>query len=92
MSSLAETVPVDAIRGRAQEVRFSSVLTSVIAFLFFAPGWLLGRAWTGIVYCALAAQAGYWRGTGLTEEEVVARLTPPAEPSAPAAPPRPSKL
>jgi len=91
MSALTETVPVDVIREQARQVRFGSVLATVIAALFFAPGWLLGRAWTGIVYCAISARVGYWRGTGLTEEQVLARLTPPSGQPA-GAPPRPSKL
>jgi hypothetical protein len=92
MSSIAETVPVDAIRERAQQVRLSQVLTTIIAALCFAPGWLLGRAWTGIAYCVLSARVGYWRGTGLTEEQVYARLSPPPEKPAETGPPRPSRL
>lgn len=92
MSSLAETVPVDAIRERAKDVRFSQVLVTVIAFVFFAPGWLLGRTWTGIVYVALSARVGFWRGTGLTEEQVYARLQPPEPPAEADRPARPSKL
>lgn len=92
MSSIAETVPVDAIRESAKDVRFGSVLTTVIAFLFFAPGWLAGRAWTGIAYCALSVQVGYWRGIGLTEEDVLARLSPPEQPAESGRPAKPSKL
>lgn len=59
-----DQVSTEQILAQASQVRFSRVLATVIAGVFFALGWAVGRAWTGAVFCALAVRFGFREGTG----------------------------
>ncbi len=48
----------------AQAVRFTRVLATAIAGIFFGIGWITGRAWLGTVFCVLAVRYGFREGTG----------------------------
>ncbi len=80
-TSVLGRVPADEIAGQAREVRFSVVLVTAVIGLFFAIGWLAGRSWLAVVFCAVSVRFGFRQGIG----------APPAQhPAAP--PPRSSKL
>lgn len=83
---VTQALPVDALHEQAAQVRPGRVAATVITSVFVAIGWVLGRLWVGAVFCCLAGRYGYWRGTGLTDEQIAARMAPP--PEAPPPPPR----
>lgn len=53
-------MPVEEISERAREVRFGRTVLTVFAAVFFAVGWVVSKAWLGLVWCAIAVQVG-WR-------------------------------
>ena len=77
-------IPVDqfAEQARTTTARPGRALATVIAWVFVALGWLAGGAWRGVVFCAVSARYGYWRGLGLTENDIIAKAAPPPPPPA----------
>jgi hypothetical protein len=80
---VTQAIPVDQLQVRAAEVRPGRVAATAIGAVFVAIGWVLGRLWMGAVFCCLAARYGYWRGTGLDDGQIAARMAPPEPPPAP---------
>lgn len=72
-------IPAAELNGqsRAPAVRPGRALATAIAWVFVAIGWFLGALWRGIVFCAISARYGYWRGLGLTDAEIEAKVTAP---------------
>jgi hypothetical protein len=90
-------IPVSELRKQAASVRPGRVAATVILWLFVALGWILGTAWRltvflallawhrGLVLGALSVRYGYWKGLGLTEDEILERVKVKAEPAPPPA-------
>jgi hypothetical protein len=76
MVSLAEKIPVDEITAArlAHQARPGRLLLTLVLGVFFVLGWLAGRAWLLAVDCFNSARIGWWRGTGMTPEQVGQRL------------------
>jgi hypothetical protein len=86
MVALAGKVPVDEITARGRQVRprpGRMLLTAVLG-VFFALGWLAGRAWMLAADCWVAVRLGYLHGRGLPDEEIARRMTPPEPAPVPA--------
>lgn len=64
--------PVEEITARAREVRFSRVLLTLVLGFFYMFGWAAGRAWIGVVMCALAVRRGWREGQGIPEPSTAA--------------------
>jgi len=89
MSTLTQSIPVDDLARQARGARPGHGFATAIAAVFVAIGWTAGRAVTGIAFAGVCVRYGYWRGRGLTDEEIAARG---ARPQQLPGPPRPSKL
>lgn len=59
MSTVLDRVPVDEIGVAARDIRFARTLLTVFAGVFFAAGWLAGRAWLGVAWAAAAVKVGW---------------------------------
>lgn len=82
-------IPVSELRERARDVRPGRTLATVILWLIVALGWVAGTAWRtavflallawhrGLVMGALSLRYGYWKGLGLTEDEILERVKVP---------------
>lgn len=96
MTVMTETIPVDQLREQARQVRPGHGVVTVIAAVFVALGWTIGAIVTGLAFAGVCSRYGYWRGRGLTDEQITARAAAKAAASArqetPAGPARPSKL
>jgi hypothetical protein len=69
-------LPVDEITARAREVKFSRVALTLLLGTFYVAGWLLARAWVGVVICALSVRRGWREGQGLAGPGNAAAVTP----------------
>lgn len=58
--SLLDHVPVDEITSQARQVRFGRTVLSLIAFVFFAVGWMFSTCWLSLCWCGCAVRSG-WR-------------------------------
>lgn len=79
IARIADRVPVDQVI-QARQVSGAGpgrFLLSLFLGVFFVLGWMCGRAWLMAVDCANSARIGYWRGKGMTAEQVRERLAPP---------------
>lgn len=84
MAVMTEAVSVDQLREQAAEVKFGRTLATLIAGFFWLIGWALGHAWTGMVFCILAARLGFREGAGRVAGDRGTEAAP--------APSRPGKL
>lgn len=82
-----QTLPAE---DQIRQVRPSEVAAFVLAAFFFTIGFTIGGAWRGLVFCAVSLRYGYWKGLGLSDEEIAARQVPPPDGSAPRSRPRPA--
>jgi hypothetical protein len=71
MATVLERVPVDRIRVEAREIQFGRTLLTIFAAVFFAVGWVAGRAWGALAWSAAAVKVG-WQ-----EARVQQRPSPP---------------
>jgi hypothetical protein len=62
VTSIAERVQLDEITAQARQVRFGRTMLLVLAGLFFILGWVPGRVFYGLVWCALAVKVGFQAG------------------------------
>jgi hypothetical protein len=62
VTSITQRIPLDEITVQARQVRFSRVLLTVLAALFFGIGWLAGRLFLGVAWCAVAVRTGWQEG------------------------------
>jgi uncharacterized membrane protein YciS (DUF1049 family) len=62
LTTLTERLPVDEITARAHAVNFGRVLLTTIAAIFFAIGWLVGRVFFAVAWCAVAVKVGFVQG------------------------------
>jgi hypothetical protein len=79
-------IPAVQLREQAAQVRPGRVAGTLIGAFFFALGFVAGWSWrtavflalyawyNGLVYCAIAVRYGYWRGLGLTDEQVAVKV------------------
>ena len=87
-------LPVEELleQSRTTKTRPGRALATGIAWVFVALGAIIGGIWRGLAFCAVSARYGYWRGRGLTEKEIVAKIAAKiAAKTAAQAPPQPSK-
>jgi hypothetical protein len=78
MTALLDRVPVDQITEARQEhsVRPGRILLTLVLGMFFVLGWLAGKLMILVTDCANSARIGWWRGKGLTAEQIAQRLSP----------------
>ena len=62
MTTITQRMPLDDITRQARQVRFGPVLLTVLAAVFFAAGWTVGRFFLGVVWCAVAVRIGWQAG------------------------------
>jgi hypothetical protein len=62
VTTITQRVPLDQITREARQVRFGVVLLTVLAGVFFAIGWLAGRLFLGVAWCAVAVKVGWQAG------------------------------
>jgi hypothetical protein len=87
MTALTEPVPVAQTgdRPRPVPVRPGRVLVTIIGAFFFAIGWATGITWRGLalavpymwrglVFAGKATRYGYWRGLGMSDEQIEAMI------------------
>jgi hypothetical protein len=69
-------LPVEELleQSRTTKPRPGRVLAAGFAWIFVALGAVIGGTWRGLSFCAVSARYGYWRGRGLTDEEIVAKV------------------
>jgi hypothetical protein len=74
MAAMAE-LPVQELKeqARTHEVHAARGLATAIAWVFVAIGWLPGALVTGVIFLAVTIRYGYWRGRGLSDEQITAR-------------------
>lgn len=60
--TVLDRVPVDAISAQAREVRPGRTLAALFAAVFFALGWLAGRAFLAVAWCGVAVREGWREG------------------------------
>jgi hypothetical protein len=60
VTSIAERVP--EISEQAAQVRFSRLLLTVFAAVFFAIGWVAGRFFLAVAWCGVAVKVGWQAG------------------------------
>ena len=63
MTALAERVQLEEITAQAVRVRPGRVLLTLVAAVFFVIGWLPGRLFLGVAWCAVAVKVGWQAGT-----------------------------
>jgi len=71
MTTLTD-LQIDQAAERASQVRFGRFLVVVIATFFWALGWIAGRFWTGVVFCAFMVKEGWQDGTASRKRAVAA--------------------
>ena len=59
MTLALDRVPVDRITAEARQVRLGRLLLTLIAGLFWAIGWTVGKLALGVVWCAVAVKVGW---------------------------------
>lgn len=61
-----DTVVLDRITSQAREIRFSRVLLTVLASVFYAAGWVAARTfalvWLAMTWTAVAVKVGWQEG------------------------------
>lgn len=61
-----DTVVLDRITTQAREIRFSRVLLTVLASMFYALGWVTARGfgviWLAMTWTAVAVKVGWTEG------------------------------
>lgn len=62
MTSIAERVQLDDITAQARQVRFGRLLLTFLAAVFFAIGWVTGRAFLALAWCGVAIRVGWQAG------------------------------
>lgn len=62
MTAVAERVHLDEITAQARDIRLGRVLLTVLAAVFFALGWTVGRVFLGVAWCAVAVKVGWQAG------------------------------
>jgi uncharacterized membrane protein YciS (DUF1049 family) len=62
VTSIAERVQLDDITERAHQVRFGRMLLTVLAAVFFAIGWTVGRVFFALAWCGVAVKVGFQAG------------------------------
>lgn len=62
MAAVLDRVPTDKIQAEAAQIRLGRLLLTVIGALFFAVGWVFGRAWLGIATILAAVKVGFAEG------------------------------
>ena len=62
MTTLTQRVPLDEITAQARQVRFGRLLLTLIAAVFFGLGWVAGRFFLGVAWCAVAVKVGWQAG------------------------------
>lgn len=86
------TLPVEQISAKARDVHFGRTVATAFAWIFVAIGWIFGVIWHGIVFIVISARYGFWRGIGLSDADIDARLSPPVLPEPDMPQPRGSRL
>jgi len=66
-------IPVDQLRQQARHAAPGRSVITAIAFVFVAMGWIAGAIVTGVAFAAVSIRYGYWRGRGLTDDDIAAR-------------------
>lgn len=82
MTALLDQVPTEEIMQarKSHPVRPGRILLTLVLGVFFVLGWLAGRTLLLLGDCWNSARIGYWKGKGMTAEDIARRLTP--EPAA----------
>jgi uncharacterized membrane protein YciS (DUF1049 family) len=62
VTTVAERIQLDDITAQARQVRFGRVLLTVLAAVFFAIGWAIGRVFLALVWCGVAVKVGWQAG------------------------------
>jgi hypothetical protein len=62
VAAITQRVPLDEITAQARQVRFGHLLLTMFAAVFFGLGWVAGRVFLGVVWCAVAVKVGYQAG------------------------------
>jgi hypothetical protein len=62
VTTVADRVRVDDITAQAHQVRLGRVLATVVAAVFFATGWVLGRVFYVLAWCGVAVRVGFQAG------------------------------
>lgn len=60
--TVLDRVPLDDITTQARQVRLGRLLLTVLAGFFYAAGWIVGRLFLGLIWCAVAIRAGWREG------------------------------
>lgn len=56
------SITIDAIADRAQEIRFTRILLTILATPFWVLGALAGVVWVAFTWCLAAVQVGFADG------------------------------
>jgi hypothetical protein len=99
MTALTEPIAQIQDRPRPVPVRPGRVLVTIIGALLFAIGWATGVAWRvlalavpymwrAMIFAGRAVRYGYWRGLGLSDEQIEALTRAMAETGRPGQPAR----
>lgn len=72
MATLATPTVVDQLYIDAERKAAANppgrVLATVILAMFTALGWIAGRLWVGVWFCAMSVQYGFRKGANITLE------------------------
>lgn len=60
MATVLERVPVDQITAEARQVNVLQVVLTMIAAVFYGVGWVVGKFFLVLAWCAVAVRTG-WR-------------------------------
>lgn len=62
-TTVTHRLPVEEINARAQQIEFGRTLLTILAAVFFAVGWLIGKTftvvWLAVVWSAVAVKVGW---------------------------------
>ncbi len=80
--TILDKIPVDQVTQARQShpVRPGRILLTLILGVFFALGWMTGKLLLLAGDCWNSARIGYWKGKGMTSEDIARRLAPAAAP------------
>lgn len=76
MTTATTEILLDAVAERSGQVRFTVTLAKIAASIFTAIGWIISAVWRAVVFCAFFFRIGFWKGQGLTDDEILARVKP----------------
>jgi hypothetical protein len=62
VTTITQRVPLDEITAQARQVRLGRLLLTLIAAVFFGLGWMAGRFFLGVAWCAVAVKVGWQAG------------------------------